>query len=137
MDILVGSNYFFSKFPDFKSKDKDIIALQNCRLPVPCLNMKKDGEDVFFYSKMTKEEWIENTNLVPMKVGKFLVPEFCEAIGFTIEDLKIFKNLVNQLDDAHSYEKIIYDAYLKNGKLELTDEQLNRAYKEYKIKRNE
>lgn len=86
---------------------------------------------------MTKKEWIENTNLVPMKVGKFLVPEFCEAIGFTIEDLKIFKNLVNQLDDAHSYEKIIYDAYLKNGKLELTDEQLNRAYKEYKIKRNE
>jgi hypothetical protein len=31
-------------------------------------------------------DWALQSN-IGMVVGKFLVPEFCEAIGFTIDDL--------------------------------------------------
>jgi hypothetical protein len=70
-----------------------------------------------------------------MVVGKFLVPEFCAAIGFTIEDLPQLKPLIDILDNKHKYEEIIFNSYLKNGSFTLTDEQRERAYKSYKNSR--
>lgn len=67
-----------------------------------------------------------------MQLGKFLVPAFVEAIGFTIENLKRLQPLVDSLDDKHKYEKVIYDSYIENGEFKLTDEQLQKAYLEYK-----
>ena len=132
MEFIIGSEYFFQGYPNYKTKDHDILVLLDNPLPVPVLNWKKDDEDIFLYSPLTKEEWIENTKTVPMKAGKFLIPEVCECIGFTLEDLKIFEDCFNNMDDKHKYEKIIYDAYLENKDFKLTDEQRNTAYKEYK-----
>ena len=67
-----------------------------------------------------------------MQLGKFLVPAFVEAIGFTIEDLKKLQPLADNLDDKHKYEKVIYDSYIQNNDFTLTDEQLQKAYLEYK-----
>jgi hypothetical protein len=36
------------------------------------------------------------------------------------------------MDEKHSYEKIIYNAYLENGAFFITKKQLNEAYEEYK-----
>lgn len=72
-----------------------------------------------------------------MQLGKFLVPEFVNEIGMTIEDLKQLEPLAKALDTKHQYEKIIYDAYIENNKFELTEEQLNAAYSEYKKEREE
>ena len=67
-----------------------------------------------------------------MQLGKFLVPTFVEAIGFTIEDLKKLQPLADNLDDKRKYEKVIYDSYIQNNDFALTDEQLQKAYLEYK-----
>lgn len=67
-----------------------------------------------------------------MQLGKFLVPTFIEAIGFTIDDLKKLQPLADNLDDKHKYEKVIYDSYIQNNDFTLTDKQLQKAYLEYK-----
>ena len=134
MIFNIGSNYFFSQFSDYLSHDKDILIILDNKLPdkLSVLSYKKDGNDVFIYSNLTKEEWIENTLTVPMKAGKFLIPEFCEYIGFEWEELPKLKECFDNIDDKHSYEKIIYNAYLENGAFFLTRKQLNEAYEEYK-----
>ena len=43
-----------------------------------------------------------------MAIGKFLVPEFCEIIGMTINDLPYLYPLIEVLDDRHKYEEIIF-----------------------------
>jgi hypothetical protein len=70
-------------------------------------------------------------------VGKFLVPEFCEEIGFTVEQLPLLKPLIDRLDSKHLYEQVIYNAYLENGDFTLTQEQRDNAYKSYKMTRNQ
>ena len=46
--------------------------------------------------------------------------------------LKLFQQQADNLDDKHKYEKVIYDSYIENGEFKLTDEQLQKAYLEYK-----
>ena len=70
-----------------------------------------------------------------MAIGKYLVPEFCAEIGFTIEDLPKVSSLLDRLDDKHKYEKILYDCYIENGSFALTNEQRQRAFKSYKESR--
>lgn len=100
--------------------------------------MRLNGEDVFFYRNMSKEGFIKDTieSNVPMRVGKFLIPEFCEYIGFEISDYDKLKPMFDKLDDKHRYEIIIRDAYIENGSFTLTDEQRLKAYEEYKRERN-
>ena len=83
---------------------------------------------------MTPIEFISHTlaSGTPMQIGKFLIPEVANEIGFTISDLKKLEPLVNQLDDKHKYEKVIFYAYLENNEFSLTGEQLTKAYLEYR-----
>ena len=138
MRFNVGSFYFFYQFDDYFNYDRDKLIILSNRLPndLQVVNFKQDGDDVFIYSNLTKEEWIENTLTVPMKAGKFLIPEFCEYIGFEWEELPKLKECFDNIDDKHAYEKIIYNAYLENGAFFLTKKQLEDAYKEYKKYRN-
>ena len=52
-----------------------------------------------------------------MQIVKFLVPEFVQEIGFTIEHLKKLKPLAEKLEGRHKYAKVIYDAYIENGSI--------------------
>lgn len=134
LQINIGSSYFFKSIKEYKPHDLDRLYILDNRLPknLSLVNFKEDGNDVFIYSNLTKEEWIENTLTVPMKAGKFLVPEFCEYIGFEWEELPKLKECFDNMDEKHSYEKIIYNAYLENGDFFITKKQLNEAYEEYK-----
>ena len=67
-----------------------------------------------------------------MAVGKLLVPEVCNYMGITLEELKQFEFAFENIDDKHKYEKIIFDSYIKNNSFTLTKEQRDLAYKEYK-----
>jgi hypothetical protein len=136
----MGSSYFFSSFEDYKVKDTDILCIMDGysdTIKSNVLNMKLNGEDVFFYRDLDKSGFIKDTieSKVPMRVGKFLIPEFCKYIGFTIDDYELLKDVFDSLDEKHSYEKLIRDAYIENGDFVLTDEQRKRAYEEYKEKR--
>lgn len=66
-----------------------------------------------------------------MKAGKFLVPEFANYIGLTIDDLKILEPMFRNMDEKHKYEEVIYDAYVSNNAFILTNEQRKKAFEIY------
>lgn len=138
--ISIGSSVFFNRYEDYNSKDVDILAIMDDFISgSDSLNMKLNdsNEDVFMYRNLSKEQFINDClrSKVPMRAGKFLVPEFVEYIHLTINDLKQLEPLFESMDEKHTYEKIIYDAYIENNDFVLTDEQRLEAYKEYKRNR--
>lgn len=138
----IGSSYFFMDYEDYYQKDLDELCIMDKfpeHIESNVLNMRKDKRDVFFYRNLGKEVFIQETleSGVPMKAGKFLIPEFAEYLGMTIEDLKALEKLFEVLDEKHSYEKTIYKAYLENNRFQLTPKQRDAAYKEYKRARAE
>ena len=131
--ILVGSTYFFHSFPDFKTKDIDqVLFIDNPNFtyrqtsgPTSCL---------FEWKVMSPEEYIEyhlKTKL-SMTVGKWLVKRVCDEVGFTLEHLEKLRPVFEKMDDRHLYEKIIFDYIIENQSWDLTKEQLEKAYTEYK-----
>lgn len=136
--ILIGSTYFFSNYPDFKSKDVDKLEIINTNEFKQMRQITGQGTCLFQLKKQEATEdyiaWALKSNL-GMVIGKFLIPEFCNEIGFTIKDLPKVKSLIDKLDSKHLYEKIIYDSYIENGSFTLTDEQRDRAYESYKQSR--
>ena len=133
--ILIGSSYFFKDIPGFVSKDIDNLELvETPTLFKNVLQITGSGKCLFKWRKMSVNEFIDITlkRNFPMEIGKFLIPEFNNKIGFTIKHLPLLKPLVDNLDDKHKYEKIIYESYILNNDFTLTNEQLMEAYNEYK-----
>lgn len=67
----------------------------------------------------------------------FFNPNFCREINFTIEDLKELKFMADEMDPKHAYLSMIYNYYIENNKMELTQEQRDTAYAEYKRERSD
>lgn len=135
--IEIGSQVFFKGYNDYTSHDKDYIEFQdNPKLYKVFMNARGKGTDIFFYKTMPKKEFIEyeleHCKKTPMAAGKFLVPELCKHMNITIDDLKLFDESFKNMDNRHSYEQIIYEAYLKNNGFFLTKEQRDNAYQKYK-----
>ena len=138
--FITGSNAFFTKFDDFKSKDIDVLIIDD--KPTEYKDYRQihltKGKCVFEWRNMSSDEFInfalEHQN-PPMQMIKFLTPDFIKHINLTIDQLKKLQPLVDNLDEKHSYAKIIYDAYISNNSFTLTDDQLKEAYEEYKLKR--
>ena len=137
---LMGSKYFFSCYDDFTSKDIDEIQIIETNEFNQVRQITGKGKCLFQLRKHPQKEGYINWALqsqIGMVIGKFLIPEFNEAIGFTVEDLPRLEILIGRLDDKHKYEEIIYNSYIENGSFTLTDEQRERAYKSYKQSRGE
>lgn len=135
---LMGSNYFFSRYEDFRGHDIDEIEIIETSDFKYMRHMVGQGKDLFqLKQKATTEEYIQDAlkQGVGMAIGKFLVPEFCAEISFKVEDLPRLQPLINCLDAKHLYEKIIFESYIQNGAFVLTEEQRLAAYKEYKESR--
>lgn len=136
--MLMGSRYFFSCYDDFVSKDIDEIAIIDTNEFKQMKQITGRDRCLFLLKRHdSKEDYIDwalrsNTGMV---IGKFLVPEFCEQIGFTIEDLPRLQPLIDKLDEKHLYEKVIFDSYIENQAFELTIEQRDRAYSMYRESR--
>ena len=138
--IRVGSSVFFQDYDDYVTKDVDWIAIMDSMFPNKLMiHLHIKNDDIGMYKpNVTKQDFIDEAlnSKNPLKVGKFICPEFINYIQFTIDELKSLDILFNNLDDKHKYQKIIYDAYIKNNDFTLTREQLNNAYLEYKKYRN-
>ena len=138
--IPIGSQAFFSEYEDYKSHDRDFIEFQDEPTEFrKFLIVRENGDEIFYYKTMPKEEFLQSElkhiKRIPMAAGKFLVPEVAEFLGLTIEDLKLFEDAFNRIDEKHLYEKKIYDFYVENGDFTLTQEQRDKAYQIYKEKR--
>ena len=140
--IEIGSSVFFKRYTDYKSHDTDYIVFveqpQGFKTFLH-INLFDKKEDTFYYKMMSKKEFIEyelnHCKKCQMAAGKFLIPELAEYMNLTIEDLKLFEECFTNMDDKHSYEKIIYNAYIENNGFFLTDNQRKTAYNNYKQKR--
>ena len=138
----MGSSFFFSGMEGYVAKDTDELCIMDDFSRIKntnVLNMKLNGKDVFFYRDMDKEGFIKDTIdcKVPMRVGKFLIPDFCKYIDFKIEDYERLREVFDALDDKHKYESMIRDFYIENNDFTLTDEQRKLVYEEYKRERQE
>jgi hypothetical protein len=140
MKFKIGSQVFFNSYSDYTPHDKDFISFDSPFKNI-CVDVKGKEEEVFEYRPLSKEEFIEyelqHCSRTPMAVGKLLVPEVCDYMGITLEELKQFEFAFENIDDKHKYEKVIYDSYLQNNSFTLTEEQRSAAYAEYKKYRSE
>lgn len=142
-EYTVGSRAFFAGMDGFSPKDSDRLILvddaSDCGLPITTHSeMRLKGNCYFFYKRLPKDEMIDNCikSKDPIVVGKFLVPSVAKDLGLTVDDLRRFEDIISLLDEAHTYEKIIFQAYLKNNDFSLTDEQRQEAFREYNKNRN-
>ena len=135
----IGSNAFFEGLDGFSPKDIDEVCIMDS-FPLKGNSIHANGlhgKDVFFFRNMDKKGFIDDLRKSGLKmcIGKFLIPEFADYIGLTIEDLKGLKDVIEGIDEKHSYEKIIYDSYIENNGFYLTDNQRQKAYADYIEKR--
>ena len=136
--MLMGSTYFFSCYDDFHGGDIDEIEIIETNAFNYVRQLTGRGKCLFQLKKQnSKDDYIDYAlqSTTGMIVGKFLIPEFCEEIGMTIEDLPRLKPLIDYLDNKHKYEEIIFNSYIQNGAFFLTDEQRRAAYDSYKESR--
>ena len=136
--ILVGSSVFFNEIEGFKPKDRDYVILDEKPVGYDFVRQTTSSKQCLFeWRRMLPEQFVEYSLYIgpAMQIGKFLVPEFVQEIGFTIEHLKKLKPLIEKLDSKHAYEKVIYDAYIENEAFILTEEQRSKAYEQYKLAR--
>jgi hypothetical protein len=114
--ILVGSQYFFSCYEDFSSKDIDEVEIiETDKFITRQLSGK--GKCLFQLKKQASaKDYIDYAvkSRIAMVVGKFLVPEFAQVIGMEFEQLELLRPLIDRLDEKHKYEEIIYNSYLEN-----------------------
>ena len=137
MRFKIGSTYFFHDYKDFTPSDIDEIEFEeHPKLYKTKMQFrKKDGTRCLFkWRKMTPDEFVSYTlqSSLPMEIGKFLIPEINEYLGFTIEHLQQLTPVIEKIDKKHLYEKIIFYSYIQNNAFYLTKEQLDTAYCEYK-----
>lgn len=136
--FLMGSQYFFSCYEDFHSKDIDEIEIIDTNKFEQMRQLTGRGKCLFqLKRKNNVDDYISYAlqSDLGMVVGKFLIPEFCEEIGLTISNLLQLQPLIDKLDDKHKYEEIIFNAYINNGSFTLTQSQRDEAYKSYKESR--
>ena len=138
--MLIGSKYFFNKYPDFVGTDTDELKIVDTTEFKQMRQITGQGKCLFLMKRHgSKQDYIDWAlkSKIGMVVGKFLVPEFCKEIGFTVTDLPKLQPLIEKLDDKHKYDEIIFYSYLENGDFVLTDEQRDRAYLSYVQSREE
>ena len=142
-EYIVGSNAFFAGMDGFVPKDNDRLILvddaSECGLPITTHSeMRLKGNCYFFYKRLSKDKMIDNCikSKDPIVVGKFLVPSVARDLGLTIDDLKRLEDTVSSLDEAHTYEKVIFCSYLENNDFALTEEQRRKAFNIYSNNRH-
>lgn len=142
--ILVGSKYFFNNFEDFVGHDEDYISfLSGDKFVKPGNSMIVHltypiSTDLITYNVEDRTNMLQlaKESHDPYHIGKFLIPELCEYCEITLEDvIREVGDMFNELDETHYYQKIIYDAYVENNSMTLTEDQLNAAYESYKTSR--
>lgn len=136
-EFLTGSRAFFSDYEDFRPHDTDIIKF-NPEQGYNIVQISRLGQCTFVWKHNKAQDIIDylldGYGFTSACIMLF-VPDIIKEVGMTFDKLPQLKPLIDKLDDRHKYIEVIYNAYLENGKFELTKEQLDSAYEEYKRER--
>jgi len=134
--ILVGSRAFFSDMPGFVPHDYDFVKFV---APNKEFNFLKhehvDNVCINQIVRMPIQKLIEYMDRMrcPFIAGLFIVPAVATAYGINwLRDYKLLDKYCNKKQKKHAYIRAIYNMYVKNGGMYLTQEQLEQAYKLYK-----
>jgi hypothetical protein len=133
--ILVGSNVFFKNLPGFKPHDTDYIIINYSNNTNNFTHYIQNKICYFVYEIQSKDKLIEyiiNTKN-NLNVCSLISPELIRELQLTIDDLRQdgIKLKFFRLNKKWKYAKYIYNCYLENNELELTNEQLLKAYNLY------
>jgi hypothetical protein len=133
--ILVGSRAFFDGLPNFKPHDSDYVEFYNPEeVSFTYKNVIKEGRDCLFQLvRRPKQERIDYAlaHERPFSLCMFLVPRVCQEFGMNLQDLEQLRPMRETLNPRHLYLGAIYDAYMENGSMALTDDQRQHAFVEY------
>lgn len=144
--FLIGSKAIFAGYKEFDdiTTDTDILIIDENPSDYDFEHQYHDPDDdtihYIRWKNMSKEDLLffhTHNCYMGTFIQKFLVPEYAEWIGLTIEELKSMERLLKYMDDKHEYEKIVFHAYIENNGFFLTPEQKEEAYQVYKSKRIE
>lgn len=134
--IIIGSRAFFEGMPEFTSKDTNTLVW--VADPKGFTNYRQtsiSGQHIIEWRAMPKDDLLAHAmrdKANGLEFGKFIVTEFTELIGLTIDDLKRLRDYyVKKIDDKQRYQLSICDAYIANNAFTLTDEQREEAYAIY------
>ena len=136
-EFLTGSKAFFSDYEDFQLHDIDIIKF-NPEQNHAITYIEKIGYTTFIWKYNKAQDIIDyllNSYKFSSACIMLLIPDIIKEVGMTFDKLPQLKPIIDKLDNKHKYIEVIYNAYLENGKFELTKEQLDSAYAEYKRER--
>jgi hypothetical protein len=133
--ILVGSRAFFDGLPNFKPHDSDYVEFYNPEdVSFTYKNVIKEGRDCLFQLvRRPKQERIDYAlaHERPFSLCMFLVPRVCQEFGMNIQDLEQLRPMRETLNPRHLYLGVIYDYYMENDSMTLTDDQRQHAFVEY------
>ena len=126
--FLSGSKIYFKDYLDFKPHDTDYILFENNpKLYKEYAHIKERNVDVFAYKDMSKEEFInfikKRISYDGMQIGTLINTEMCEYLNITIDDLRNIDINQIKLYEKWNYLKMIYNFYLENNGMYLTQEQ--------------
>lgn len=132
--FLVGSRAFFSGIDGFRSKDTDVLILEDNPTDYQWRkesNMR--GVCTFRYKKESPAVMVDRTITAgdALLIGKFLIKDVADAIGATVQDILPLEVLVSKLDEKHKYEDLIFNAIKENNSFILTQKQIANAYTNY------
>ena len=134
--IIIGSRAFFEGMPEFAPKDTDtLVWVADPNGFKHYRQTSISGQHIIEWRAMPKDDLLAHAmrdKANGLEFGKFLVPEFVELVGLTIDDLKRLRAYyADRIDDEHRYQLAICDAYIANNAFTLTDAQRDEAYAMY------
>ena len=140
--IIIGSRAFFEGMPEFTPKDTDtLVWVSDPKGFTHYRQTAISGQHIIEWRAMPKSELLAYSmrdKANGLEFGKFIVTDFAELIGLTIDDLKRLRDYyVKKIDDKYQYQLAICDAYIANNAFTLTDEQREKAYAIYTQARKE
>lgn len=142
-EITVGSVAFFDGMEGFKPQvtDKVVIVKQ---VPNGWWHHKQTRQHVrlFEWQQHTVSELVEKLSAVTdcKRASTLLVPAFANAVKGNQTDaayLTAIAPVIGKVCGKHEWVRSVYDAYVQNGSLTLTDAQRMEAYEQYKALRPE
>ena len=134
----VGSWAFYEQFDDYKIHDYDYVIFEHNLYKH--VYIKDTKEDLHIMPSDNKLELIKIFKLFNGKyqalICILLFPEIIQKLNVTIDDLKEIKQQMELLKNDRPYLYAIYEFYLENNEMKLTDEQLKISYQLYKHYKN-